>query len=85
MLKQHTAMSQNFLRGEDLNTKVREYEQFANDVLKVDLQKATELRARYQLEVEELEQLRKNIQQLQKVGYRHGRGLSGLPRATSWY
>ncbi|WIA29473.1 hypothetical protein OEZ86_011974 [Tetradesmus obliquus] len=50
----------------DLNAKVREYEQFANDVLKVDLQKTVEQRARCQLEIDELEELRRNVQQLQQ-------------------
>lgn len=50
----------------DLSAKIREYEQFANDVLKVDLQKAVEQRAKYQLEIEELEELRRNVQQLLK-------------------
>jgi len=49
-----------------LASKVCEYEQFANDVLKVDLQKTTEQRARYQAEIEELEELRRSIQQLQQ-------------------
>jgi translation elongation factor EF-4 len=50
----------------DLNAKVREYEQFANDVLKVDLQKTVEQRAKCQLEIDELEELRRSVQQLQQ-------------------
>lgn len=50
----------------DLNAKIRNYEQFANDVLKVDLQKTVEQRAKCQLEIEELEELRRNVQQLQQ-------------------
>lgn len=49
-----------------LSAKVREYEQFANDVLKVDLQKTTAQRAKHQAEIEELEELRRNIQHLQE-------------------
>ena len=60
-------MSQQLLQGKELTAKIREYEKFANDVLKVDLQKTTELRAKYQLEIQELEELRRNIEQLQKV------------------
>lgn len=60
-------MSQSLLQGKELTAKIKEYEQFANDVLKVDLQKTTDLRAKYRLEVEELEELRRNIQRLQKV------------------
>ena len=55
----------------ELAVKVSEYEQFANDVLKVDLQRTTAQRASYQAEVQELEELRRNIQHLQeqhKVG-----------------
>lgn len=67
-------MSQKLLPRQELNAKIREYEQFANDVLKVDLQKTTELRAKYQLEIEELEELKRNIQQLQQVrGTQHTR------------
>jgi hypothetical protein len=54
-----------------LAAKVREYEQFANDVLKVDLQKTTAQLAKHQAEIEELEELRRNLQHLQeqqKVG-----------------
>jgi hypothetical protein len=50
----------------DLSAKVREYEQFANDVLKVDLQKTTAQRAKYQAEVQELEELKNNIEHLQE-------------------
>jgi predicted phage-related endonuclease len=55
------------LRGGELHSKIREYEQFANDVLKSDLQKTVELRAKYQQEVDELQQLQRNIKQLQEV------------------
>jgi transcriptional regulatory protein LevR len=50
----------------DLNAKIRDYEQFANDVLKAELQKTVEQRAKCQLEVDELEELRRNVQQLQQ-------------------
>jgi DNA repair exonuclease SbcCD ATPase subunit len=49
----------------DLTAKIRDYEQFANDVLKVDLQKTVEQRANFQQEIDELEELRRNVQQLQ--------------------
>ncbi|KAF8073099.1 UXT-like protein [Scenedesmus sp. PABB004] len=45
----------------DLGAKVREYEAFANDVLKVDLQKTVAARAARQAEVEELEELRREL------------------------
>lgn len=57
---------QRMLPAAELSAKVREYEQFANDVLKVDLQKTTAQRAKYQAEVQELEELRNNIQHLQE-------------------
>lgn len=57
---------QRLMPAAELASKVREYEQFANDVLKVDLQKTTEQRARYQGEIDELEELRRSIQQLQQ-------------------
>jgi 5-methylcytosine-specific restriction endonuclease McrBC regulatory subunit McrC len=62
---------QRLMPAAQLAAKVREYEQFANDVLKTDLQKTTAQRAKHQAEIEELEELRRNIQHLheqQKVG-----------------
>jgi hypothetical protein len=52
------------LPAAELTAKVRDYEQFANDVLKVDLQKTTAQRAAHQAEIEELEELRRNVQHL---------------------
>lgn len=62
---------QRLMPAAQLAAKVREYEQFANDVLKVELQKTVAQRAKHQADIEELEQLRRNVQHLmeqQKVG-----------------
>lgn len=55
---------QRMLPAAELTAKVRDYEQFANDVLKVDLQKTTAQRAAHQAEIEELEEVRRNVQHL---------------------
>lgn len=57
---------QRLMPATQLAAKVREYEQFANDVLKVDLQKTTAARAKHQADIQELEELRSNIQHLQQ-------------------
>jgi hypothetical protein len=57
---------QRLMPATQLAAKVREYEQFANDVLKVDLQKTTTARAKLQADIQELEELRTNIQHLQQ-------------------
>lgn len=70
------------LPPQQLAAKVREYEQFANDVLKADLQKAVEQRAKAQAEIEELEQLRRNVQQLQEQRNKVGPGVRACVRGT---
>lgn len=52
----------------EVQAKTQQYEAFANDVLKRDLQRVTEQRGRYQVELDELEELQRSIQQLQQVG-----------------
>lgn len=55
------------LRPSELAAKVRQYEAFANDVLKADLQRTVEARARLAAELEELEQLDRSLAQLREV------------------
>lgn len=73
------------LSSAQVQAKVQQYEAFANDILKRDLQSVTEQRARYQMELEELDELGRSIEQLQQVGLSgvalHGRRCGGrLPR-----
>lgn len=84
-MAQQSPQQQRLMPAAELAAKVREYEQFANDVLKVDLQKTTAQRAQHQAEIDELEELRRNIQQLQEQQQVGGVGRQcwapGLPAA----
>ena len=51
----------------DLAAKIQQYEVFLNDVLKVDLGKANQCKASLQAELQEFEDLERNLQLLQKV------------------
>lgn len=55
------------LSSVELNKKVRQYEEFANDVLKVDLQKSVEQKAKYEKELQEFVDLENNLKLLQQV------------------
>lgn len=55
------------MRPEKLNEKVRQYEQFLNDVLKEDLRKVNIQRAKLQHEIKEYDELEANLKLLQQV------------------
>lgn len=58
----------------DIAPKLRQYEVFLNEVLKPDLQRSSERRAKLQQEIEEYDDLEKNLAAIQQVskGCMHG-------------
>lgn len=63
--------------SERLDDKVRSYELFLNDVLKEDLKKSKQLKAKLQAELQEFEELEANLRLVQEVGR-----LAALVRAS---